>query len=263
MSVAVGYGAEGCLCEKSRRQKETPEADMTTRNVRYVLVACVAVGIAVVIGGRAATKPVTNEREPGSGRTDEVRIINVLEDMYKNQRHGMMNVTPEDGRLLRVLTATAGAKHVVEIGTSNGYSTIWFCLALQATGGKITTYELDAYRAGLARENFKRAGVSSLVRLVEGNAHKEILKLDEPIDILFLDADKAGYLDYLDKLLPRVRPGGLILAHNTTDQRPSMKDYLDAVTTNPALETIFLHEQDRGIGVSLKKRQLPDTKPAG
>jgi predicted O-methyltransferase YrrM len=184
----------------------------------------------------------------------EQKILDVLADMYLNQRRGMMNAQPEDGRVLRLLTEAVGAKHVVEIGTSNGYSGIWFCLALRTTGGKLTTHEFDARRASLARENFKRAGVSHLVTLVEGDAHKTVTRLKEPIDILFLDADKAGYIDYLNKLLPLVRPGGLILAHNTTNVRGPMEDYIKAVTTNPKLETKFIHKHDQGIGVTLKKR---------
>lgn len=184
----------------------------------------------------------------------EQKILDVLADMYLNQRRGMMNVQPEDGRVLRLLTEAVGAKHVVEIGTSNGYSGIWFCLALRTTGGKLTTHEFDARRASLARENFKRAGVSHIVTLVEGDAHETVKKLKGPIDILFLDADKAGYIDYLNKLLPLVRSGGLILAHNTTNVRRPMEDYIKAVTTNPALETKFIHKHGQGIGVTLKKR---------
>jgi len=184
----------------------------------------------------------------------ERKILAVLDDMYRNQRRGMMNVPPEDGRLLRLLTEAVGAKHVVEIGTSNGYSGIWICLALRTTGGKLTTYEVNARRAALARENFKRAGVDDLVTLVEGDAHKEVTKLKEPIDILFLDADKEGYIDYLNKLLPLVRPGGLILAHNTSSSAGAMRDYLHAITTNPDLETLFWHKDAAGVGVTLKKR---------
>jgi len=125
-----------------------------------------------------------------------------------------MNVPVLDGRLLRLLTETIGAKHVVEVGTSNGYSGIWLGLALQKTGGKLATYEIDADRASLARENFKRAGVDEVITLVEGDAHENVKKIKEPIDLLFLDADKEGYVDYLNKLLPLVRPGGLIVGHN-------------------------------------------------
>jgi predicted O-methyltransferase YrrM len=184
----------------------------------------------------------------------EQKILDVLADMYINQRRGMMNVQPEDGRMMRLLTEAVNAKHVVEIGTSNGYSGIWFCLALRKTGGKLTTHDIHEGRAAMARENFKRAGVDQLVTIVIGDAHETVKKLEEPIDVLFLDADKAGYIDYLDKLLPLVKPGGLILAHNTTNVRGPMEDYIKAVTTNPKLETKFIHKHDQGIGVTLKKR---------
>jgi len=187
-------------------------------------------------------------------KTDvEKKIVGVLEDMYQNTSRGMMNVAPEDGRILRLLTEAVGAKHVVEIGTSNGYSGIWFCLALRTTGGKLTTHEIDRGRASLARENFKRAGVDQIVTLVEGDAHETVKNLKEPIDVLFLDADKEGYIDYFNKLLPLVRPGGLILAHNTS-MAGGMQDYLKAITTSPDLETTFVRENAAGIGVTLKKR---------
>jgi predicted O-methyltransferase YrrM len=182
----------------------------------------------------------------------EKKIVSVLEDMAASQRRGLMNVPPYDGRILRLLTEAVGAKNVVEIGTSNGYSGIWFCLALRATGGKLITHEIDKTRASLARENFKRAGVETIVTLVEGDAHEKVADLKGPIDVLFIDADKEGYNDYLTKLLPKVRPGGLILAHNT-NMRAGMEDYLKAVTTDPNLETIFVREQDAGIGITLKK----------
>jgi caffeoyl-CoA O-methyltransferase len=191
---------------------------------------------------------------PPAPKTDtEKKILAVLDDMDKNQRRGMMNVAPEDGRLLRLLAETVGAKHIVEVGTSNGYSGIWFSLALQKTGGKLTTHEIDARRASLARQNFKQAGVDKLVTLVEGDAHQEVAKLKGPIDILFLDADKEGYVDYLNKLLPLVRPGGLIVAHNMTARMADPR-YVTAITTNPDLETILLHQQGSGVSVTLKKR---------
>ena len=182
----------------------------------------------------------------------EKKILNVLDDLDRNHRKGMRNVSSADGRLLRVLTEAIGAKHVVEIGTSNGYSGIWFCLALRGTDGKLTTYEIDTERASLARKNFKRAGVDELVTLIEGDAHEEISKMRESIDLLFLDADKKGYIDYLNELLPLVRPGGLIVAHNMVHPPPD-PTYIEAITTNPALETAFLLMDGAGLGVTLKK----------
>ena len=193
------------------------------------------------------------ESSPLPKTEEEKKILGVLEDMYENQQAGMMNVPPEDGRLLRLLVETSNAKHVVEIGTSNGYSGLWMLLALRTTGGKLTTYEIDRRRASLARENFKRAGVDNIVTIVEGDAHREAPKLKEQIDILFLDADKEGYIDYLNKLLPLMRPGGLIVAHNM-NARQADPGYVKAITTNPDLETLFLHMDATGVSVTLKKR---------
>jgi predicted O-methyltransferase YrrM len=194
------------------------------------------------------------ESSPIAGNDEEGRILEVLAEMSSNEGGGMRNVSPEDGRLLRLLTEATDAKHVVEIGTSNGYSGIWFCLALRATDGRLTTHEIDAGRAALARANFERAGVDRLVTLVEGDAHEEVTKLQGPIDVLFLDADKSGYIDYLEKLLPLMPPGGLVLAHNMSRNMADPK-YLEAITSNPDLETIFLHRSlFGGVGVTMKKR---------
>ncbi|OHB73890.1 MAG: hypothetical protein A2Z25_10030 [Planctomycetes bacterium RBG_16_55_9] len=179
---------------------------------------------------------------------EEKKILGILEELDRNQSRGMMNVPQEDGRILRLLTESVGAKHVVEIGTSNGYSGIWFCLALRTTGGKLTTHDIDEGRASLARENFKRAGVDHLVTLVMGDAHETVTRIKEPIDVLFIDADKEGYTDYLNKLSPLVRPGGLILSHNIES---TGQDFVDAITKNPNLETV----QIQGVTVTLKKRQ--------
>ena len=93
-----------------------------------------------------------------------------------------------------------------------------------------------------------RASFVSLITLVEGDAHEEVKKLKDPIDILFLDADKEGYIDYLNKLLPLVRPGGLVIAHNINTRMADPK-YMKAITTNPNLETIVRS----GVGLTLKK----------
>ncbi|MFW6163423.1 MAG: O-methyltransferase [Planctomycetota bacterium] len=183
----------------------------------------------------------------------EKKILAVLDDMHRTQRAGHWNVSLADGRLLRLLTEATGAKHVVEIGTSNGYSGLWFLLALRQTGGTLTTHEIDKGRAALARKNFDRAGVGHLATIVLGDAHQTTRRLKAPIDILFLDADPGGYGDYMARLLPLVRPGGLILTHNTRWPRPD-PDHIKAITTDPRLETVFLHMHDMGLGVTLKKR---------
>ena len=191
--------------------------------------------------------------QPPKARDDaEARILKVI-DSLDHFRRGTMNVPLEDGRMLRILTEAVGAKTVVEIGTSNGFSGLWFCLALSKTGGHLTTFDIDRGRFEMARANFKKAGVERLVTQVLGNAHQEIARLKGPIDVLFIDADKPGYLDYLTKLLPLVRPGGLILAHNMASPPPDPA-FVHAITTNPELDTLFVHMYDQGLGIALKKR---------
>lgn len=193
----------------------------------------------------------TSSIQPKSDR--EKAVLAVLDEMDRNQRRGSLSVPMDDGRILRLLAESTGAKNVVEIGTSIGYSAIWFCLGLEKTGGKMTTFEIDAGRAAQARENFKRAGMEKIVTLIEGDAHEKVKDLKEPIDILFLDADKEGYLDYLNQLLKLVRPGGLIVAHNMTQPQADPR-YVKAITTNPELETLFLNLERSGLGVTMKKR---------
>src|SRR4051794_30785442 len=143
---------------------------------------------------------VAREKPPLARDESEKKILAVLDDLDRNQRRGMWNVPLEDARLLRLLTEFGNARHVVELGTSNGYSGIWFCLALRQTGGKLTTFDIDPERLQLARQNFKRAGVEGLVTIVEGDAHQTVTRLKGLIDLAFIDADKGGYLDYLKKL---------------------------------------------------------------
>jgi caffeoyl-CoA O-methyltransferase len=192
------------------------------------------------------------EQRPMPANEQEKKILSLLEDISQKDNSGLI-VPLEDGRLLRILTETTGAKNVVEIGTYNGYSGLWFCLALKSTGGKLITHEIEAKYVSIARENFKQAGVDDIVTVVQGDAHETVKKLKEPIDILFIDADKPGYIDYLNQLLPLVRPGGLILAHNVANAGSQMQDYIEAITKNPNLETLFLNMQSVGISITLKK----------
>jgi len=205
-----------------------------------------------MFNGHALAQEASLERPPIAKSETEKRILSVLDDLDRNQRQGSMSVPVEDGRLLRILAESTGAKHIVELGTSIGYSGIWFCLALRATGGRLTTYEIDAPRAALARQNFKRAGVEHLVTLVEGDAHVNVTKLKDPIDILFIDADKEGYSNYLATLLPLVKAGGLIIAHNMKSP-PPQPSYVKEITSNPDLESVFLNMHAAGVGLTLKK----------
>lgn len=201
--------------------------------------------------GRMRTGSAQFDLPPTSKDDAERKIQKTLDEMRRGRHYA--NVSPTDGRLLRLLAESIGAKRVVEIGTSSGVSAIWLALALRTTDGHLITHEIDPEIAKIAQENFQKAGVADRITLVLGDAHETLKQHKEPIDLLFLDADKEGYVDYLQKLLPLVRPGGLIIAHNMNPGQADSR-YVEAITKDPKLETSFLLMDGAGVGVTLKKR---------
>ena len=192
--------------------------------------------------------PGADEYPPVAKTETEKRILATIDEAVKAGEL-YANVPAADGRMLRLLAESVNARNVIELGTYTGISGLWFCLALEKTGGRLITFEIDPGRAATAAAHFRRAGVDRLVTIVQGDAHQNIKRLKDPIDILFIDADKEGYIDYLNQLLPLVRPGGLILAHNLN----MVPDYVAAVVRNADLDTVF-YTQGEGMGVTLKKR---------
>lgn len=197
-------------------------------------------------------EPAPNYQKPAVAKDDgEKRILEAIVAAREGEHYA--NVSEADGRLMRQLVEAVGARRVVELGTSTGESGLWFSLALRKTGGKLYTHDIDPGRLAVARANFKKAGVEDLIVVVEGDAHETAVKNTEPIDVLFIDAEKDGYDRYLKELLPLVRPGGLILAHNMHYPPPNPR-YLEAVTTNPDLDTSFVLMDGPGLGITIKKR---------
>lgn len=213
-----------------------------------LLTTCLLIAAVCVAVPQRGTRVYDPSIPPVAKNQTEKKILAVLDGIVKSH-HTYLSVPMQDGRALRLLAESTSAKSVVEIGTSTGYSGLWLSLALQGTGGHLTTFELDHGRATMARGHFKEAGVDNLVTIVEGDAHQNVAKLTGPVDLVFIDADKDGYVDYLNNVLPLVRPGGLILAHNVE----MVPDYVKAVTTSADLETIFYMEGG-GLAVTLKKR---------
>jgi predicted O-methyltransferase YrrM len=198
--------------------------------------------------GPGAAAPAGEAHPPVPKTESEKRILETINEIVRSGRL-YANVPAADGRMLRMIAEAVNAKQVAEIGTSTGISGLWLAMALEKTGGKLTTFELDPERAAAAREHFKKAGVEGIVTLIEGDAHQNVAKLKGPIDLAFIDAEKEGYVDYLEKLLPLMRPGGVILAHNVN----MIADYMKKVTSSPDLDTI-VYMQGSGMALSLKKR---------
>ncbi len=197
--------------------------------------------------GTLVPRPSPAQNSPESEARAQARLA-----WMREHQAGMWNITPSEGAFLRDEIVKVNAEHALEIGTSNGYSSIWTALGLRKTGGHLLTLEIDEGRAQLAQENFSAAGVDSLVTLKLGDALKEIPKLQGPFDFVFMDAEKSDYVRYLQMVVPLVRPGGVIVAHNVTDLRSLLEDFIHAVKADPRLKTTFVNVGPGGFSVSVK-----------
>lgn len=163
------------------------------------------------------------------------------------------NVSPENGRFLALLARALGARRILEVGTSNGYSTLWLADALRDVNGRVDTVEFDPGRHAQATANVAEAGLGDVVTLHQGDARQIILALEGPYDLVFLDADKPQYLAYARLALPKLRTGGLLIGDDTVSLAAQMGDYLDFVRSSPDLLTSDLPLDD-GLTLSLKTR---------
>lgn len=138
----------------------------------------------------------------------------VLEEMLRVGRaEGIPIVSPAVGRFLRVLVTATAPRRVVEIGTAIGFSTLWMASGL-AEGSRIDTIDPDRSRTERARRYWIRAGVSEKIRVLNEPALRALPRLPPGIELAFIDALKQEYRDYLDVLLPRMAPGGVITVDN-------------------------------------------------
>jgi len=179
-------------------------------------------------------------------------VQKVLSDI-KSRDKGLLAVSEEDGRFLRVMVASSGAKHALEIGGASGYSAIWIGLGLRETGGTLVTIEYDPVRAKELADNVKRAGLSDIVQVVAGDAFQQIPKVPGTFDFVFLDAWKKDYKRFFDLVYPRLDKGGLFLAHNVVNKRSEMGDFLDAIQKRPSVWTTIVSPSGEGMSVTLKR----------
>jgi predicted O-methyltransferase YrrM len=166
---------------------------------------------------------------------------------------GRLAVSEEDGRFLRLMVATSGARQALEIGGASGYSAIWIGLGLRETGGKLTTIEYDPQRARELAANIKRAGLDDIVTVVPGDAFKAIPQVAGTFDFVFLDAWKRDYKRFFDMVFPRLNKGALFIAHNVVNKRSEMGDFLDAIQKNPGAWTTIVSPSGEGMSVTLKR----------
>ena len=212
---------------------------------KHIAAALVCAAVASVLTASAQHRTQTTGVAPA--------VQTVLEEIRQADK-GQLAVSEEDGRFLRLMVASSGAKLALEIGAASGYSAIWIGLGLRETGGKLTTIEYDPQRAREAKANIHRAGLEDVVTVVSGDAFKEIPKVPGPIDFVFLDAWKPDYKRFLELVYPRLTRGALFLAHNVVNKRDEMKDFLGAIEGNADLFTTIVAPSGEGMSVSWKRR---------
>src|SRR5207248_5400165 len=168
----------------------------------------------------------------------------VLEEMLKTGRaEGVPIVSPASGRLLRVLVLALAPKRVLEIGTAIGFSTLWMASALPA-GGRIDTIDPDRARTDRARRYWLRAGVTDRVRVTNEPALRVIPRLAPGIEFAFIDTLNPEYTAYLEALLPKMAPGGVITVDNVLwSGRIAAGEHDEDTDALRAFDQRYLHEE--------------------
>ena len=190
--------------------------------------------------------------------TDE-RVDAVLQRLYAEdaaQRAANLpssqrtrNVDRETGRWLGLLVRATKARTILEIGSSNGVSTIWLAAAARENGGQVTGTEILPERAAEANRNLADAGLESVAHVVAGAARETVTALPGLFDLVFIDAEKEDYVDHFESVIDRVSPGGLILADNVISHDLSV--YQAMLRDRTDVETVTI-PIERGVEFTLK-----------
>jgi predicted O-methyltransferase YrrM len=178
-------------------------------------------------------------------------------------------VTPAVGNFLAWLVFTSQAKNILEIGTAIGYSTLWLAKAAEQTGGKITTIDMNLQRRKEALDYFARAGVSEQILSLAGDARKVLPSLAATYDLIFIDAAKGEYLEYLELVYPLIARGGVLVVDNVlfrgwvvpgANFEPKyqrmvtgLREFLQKLNQNPEFITSLLPLSD-GVTVSWRRK---------
>jgi predicted O-methyltransferase YrrM len=166
-----------------------------------------------------------------------------------------LNTTPGDAMMLRILVEGSRAKRGVEVGTASGFGALNMGIAFERTGGHLWTFDINPKAVQETQENLKKVGLENVVTCVEGDALQTLLKVEGPIDFVFIDALKRDYFKYLKILEPKLKVGAIVVADNVIVSAREMKDYLDYVQNSPSYDTVIIRaslEKKDGMSVSYK-----------
>lgn len=170
---------------------------------------------------------------------NELARFGAENDAHETERaRRMLNITPDTGEFLSVLVRFGNARRVLEIGTSNGYSTLWIAEAAAAIDGHVTTLEYAADKVAMARDAFARSGLADRITLVHGDAGQWLAQAaDASIDLLFLDSDREQYAGWWPQLRRVLRRGGLLVVDNATSHAAQMEPLRVLLDADPDFST--------------------------
>jgi predicted O-methyltransferase YrrM len=151
----------------------------------------------------------------------------------------LRQISPEVGKLIALLAASAPAGRCIEIGASAGYSTLWLSLACRATGRRLTTFEIDGAKVELARATFAAAGASDVIELIHGDALTHLPACHD-IAFCFLDAEKDIYQPCYDLAVPRMVPGAILVADNAISHEAQLRPMLDYVLHDERVDAVLV-----------------------
>lgn len=163
----------------------------------------------------------------------------LLEELEKTQQD-FWNISRASANFLNMLIKISGAKNVIEVGTSNGYSGIWIAKALKENGGHLTTIEYYEKRIVLAQENFKKCEVDDIITIKQGSATDVLETLQDEFDFAFIDANKGEYIKYFDIINPKLKKGGIIAADNITSHPEKVAPFVDKIKSDPNYQVEIL-----------------------
>ncbi len=171
----------------------------------------------------------------------ELEEVGRQNDVHEqDRRNKMLNLEPETAQLLSILVRNGRRQHLLEIGTSNGYSTIWLAWATQRVGGHVTSIDRDMHKQQLADENLRRAGLRQYVDLLCGDATEIVANLAGPFDCIFFDADRLSAPAQLKLLIAKLTPDALVLADNVLSHPQEIAEYLTTLDKLQVFDSLVI-----------------------
>ncbi len=172
----------------------------------------------------------------------ENQIEELLKKMeeYSGSHENAWSIPKREAEFIYLFLRAYKPNRILEVGTSTGYSTIYFALAVKEIGGIVDTIEMDPEKIKIAKENFKVANLEEIISILEGDANRILNELKERYDFAFLDGEKKEYLSHFKMIKPKLGKNAIVMADNAGDLAEEMKDYLEFVRNTDGLLSVFV-----------------------